>query len=136
MAIEYGTEEWVKAVSQEVNTSQAYKDAAKNWEGDMYFIVEPKEEFKEKIVMYFDLWHGECRQAGVIADESEKTPAYRFWAPYSIWKKILLGELDSVQAMMSGKLNLKGDMGQIMKMPNAAVEFTNCMIRIDTEFPV
>lgn len=136
MAIEYGKEEWVMAVCQECNERQAYKEAAKDWEGDMYFIIEPEGDFKEKIIMYFDLWHGECRDASIIADESEKNPSYNFLAPYSIWKKVLLGELDSVQAMMSGKINLKGDMAQIMKMPNAAVEFTNCMIGIDTEFPV
>jgi putative sterol carrier protein len=136
MGIKYGTEEWVKAVAQDCNESQAYKEAAKDWEGDMYFVIEPEGDFEEKIIMYFDLWHGECRGASIIADENEKNPAYRFWAPYGIWKKILMGELDSVQAMMSGKLNLKGDMSQIMKMPNAAVEFTNCMIRVDTEFPV
>jgi len=135
MAIKYATEEWAKALCQECNSSQAYKEAAKDWEGDCYFIVEPEGEFKEQVIMYFDLWHGECREGSIIADESEKTPAYRFWAPYSVWKKITLKELDAVQAMMTGKLNLKGDMAQIMKMPKAAVELTNCSLKIDTEFP-
>ena len=42
MAITYGSEEWVKVVCEVVNKSQAYKDAAKIWEGDMYFIIEPE----------------------------------------------------------------------------------------------
>jgi len=135
MAIRFGTEEWVKAACAEVNKSQAYKDAAKNWEGDMYFIIEPEGGLKETIITYFDLWHGECRGAAVLADESAKTPAYRLWAPLSVWLNILEKKLDPVQAMMTGKLNLKGDMAQIMKMPRAAVELVECTTRVDTEFP-
>jgi len=135
MAIRFGTEEWVQAMCKEVNSSQAYKDAAKNWEGDMYFIVEPEGGLKETLVTYFDLWHGECRGASAPADESGKTPAYRFWAPLSVWRNILEKKLDPVQAMMTGKLNLKGDMAQIMKMPRSAVELVECTMRIDTEFP-
>jgi len=135
MAIAYGSEEWVKAACQEVNKSPVYKDAAKIWEGDMYFIIEPEGGLKEKIIMYFDLFHGECRSASVVTDESEKTPDYRFWAPLGIWRQILDKKLDSVQAMMTGKLNLKGDMSRIMRSPKAASELVNCMTNIDTEFP-
>lgn len=135
MAITFATEEWVKAACAEVNKSQAYKDAAKNWEGDMYFIIEPEGGLKETIITYFDLWHGECRGASVFADEGAKTPAYRLWAPLSVWLSILEKKLDPVQAMMTGKLNLKGDMAQIMKMPRAAVELVECVTRVDTEFP-
>ncbi len=90
---------------------------------------------KQRIIMYTDLWHGECRSACLIVDESEKPPAYRMTAPYGVWKQILDKKLDAVQAMMTGRLKVKGDMGQIMRMPRAAVELTNCTLLIDTEFP-
>ena len=74
MAIKYASEEWVKAAREAINKNPAYQEAAKKWEGDMYFIVEPEGGLKEKIFMYFDLWHGECRAASVVTDESAKTP--------------------------------------------------------------
>lgn len=135
MSIKYGTDEWVKALCAECNTSQAYREAAKNWEGDMYFITEPEGPVKERIIMYMDLWHGECRSACLITDASEKSPAYRMSALYGVWQQILEKKLDAVQAMMTGRLNVKGDMAQIMRMPRAAVELTNCTVRIDTRFP-
>jgi len=135
MGIKYGTDEWVKALCRECNKSQAYREAAKNWEGDMYFVTEPEGAVKERVVMYMDLWHGECRSACLITDESEKSPAYRMSAPYGVWKQILEKKLDAVQAMMTGRLNVKGNMAQIMRMPRAAVELTNCTLLIDTEFP-
>lgn len=135
MAIRFANDEWTKALCQEVNGSQAYKEAAKKWEGDMYFIIEPEGNLKEKIVLYFDLWHGECRSAGVVIDETEKSPAYRFSGPLSVWRNILEKKLDPIQALMIGKLSFKGDIAQVMKMPRAAIELVNCATRIDTEFP-
>jgi len=135
MTINFGSEAWVKAVGEEVNKSKAYQEAAKAWEGDMYFIIEPQGELKEKIIVYFDLWHGQCRSSSLVTNENEKTPAYRFWGPFGIWRQILEKKLDAVQALMSGKLNIKGDMSQIMKQPKAASEMVNCMIQVETEFP-
>jgi len=135
MAIMYGSDEWAKALCQELNKSQAYKEAAKNWEGDLYFMVEPREPWLEGFAMYFDLWHGECREACVVAEESDRSPKYRIWAPYSVWKQIMEKKLDGVQAMMTGKLSMQGEMAQVMKMPRATTELTNCSLLIDTEFP-
>lgn len=35
MAVLFGTQEWADVVVRELNSSQAYKEAAKNWEGGM-----------------------------------------------------------------------------------------------------
>jgi putative sterol carrier protein len=37
--------------------------------------------------------------------------------------------------MMTGKIKVKGDMAQIMKMPRAAVELVNCATAFETAFP-
>ncbi len=71
MAILFGSQDWVDALKKALETSQAYKEAAKNWEGDIYIIVDPDASYKNRHVLYLDLWHGECREASVIADENE-----------------------------------------------------------------
>jgi putative sterol carrier protein len=135
MAVKFGSEEWLKAFIQEISRSQAYKEVANKWEGDLYFIIEPEASLKDKIIVYVDLWHGECRSSALVTDEGEKTPAYRIWGPFSIWRQILEKKLDPVQAMMTGRLKVKGDMAQIMRMPRAAVELVNCVTNFETEFP-
>lgn len=135
MALTYGTQEWADAAMQEMNTSKAYQEAAKNWEGDMYIILEPDASFKHRIITYYDLWHGQCRSASVIKDESDKSPRYQIYGPFTVMNQILEKKLDAVQAMMTGKLKVKGDMAQIMRMPRAAVEFVNSLTRVDTVFP-
>ena len=135
MAIMFGSQEWADAACKELNTSQKYKEAAKNWEGDMYVIVEPDASFKHRIITYFDLWHGDCRSACIVKDEKEKSPKYLISGPFTVMKQVLDKKVDPVQAMMTGKLKVKGDMAQIMRMPRAAVEFVNGLIAFETVFP-
>jgi putative sterol carrier protein len=135
MAILFGTQEWVDALKKALEASQAYKEAAKKWEGDLYIIVDPDASYKHRHIVYLDLWHGECRGASLIKDESEKSPQYRIFGPFTIMKQILDKKVDAVQSMMTGKLKVQGDMAQIMRMPNAAVELVNCMTSFETVFP-
>jgi putative sterol carrier protein len=135
MAILFGSQEWLDALKKALETSQAYKEAAKNWEGDIYFVVEPDASYENRHIMYLDLWHGECREALAIADENEKSPKYRIVGPFANWKQILTKKVDPVQSMMTGKIKVKGDMAQIMKMPRAAVELVNCATAFETLFP-
>jgi putative sterol carrier protein len=135
MAILFGSQDWLDALKKALETSQAYKEAAKNWEGDIYFVVEPDASYENRHIMYLDLWHGECREALAIADENEKSPKYRIVGPFTNWKQILNKKVDPVQSMMTGKIKVKGDMAQIMKMPRAAVELVNCATAFETLFP-
>jgi putative sterol carrier protein len=135
MAILFASQEWLDSLKKALETSQAYKEAAKNWEGDIYFIVEPDASYKQRNIMYLDLWHGECREASVITDENEKSPKYRILGPFTNWKQILNKKVDPVQSMMTGKIKVKGDMAQIMKMPRAAVELVNCATAFEAVFP-
>jgi len=135
MAILFGSQEWVDALKKALETSQTYKEAAKKWEGDIYIIVEPDASYKHRNIVYLDLWHGECREARAITDENEKSPKYRIFGPFTNMKQILDKKVDPVQSMMTGKLKVKGDMAQIMKMPRAAVELVNCMTAFETVFP-
>jgi putative sterol carrier protein len=135
MAILFGSQEWVDALKKALETSQPYKEAAKNWEGDLYIIVEPDASYKLRHILYLDLWHGKCRQGRVITDEREESPKYRIFGPFTNMKQILDKKVDPVQSMMTGRIKVKGDMVQIMKMPRAAVELVNCMTAFETVFP-
>ncbi len=134
--LRFGSDEWVQALRDELNTSQAYEDAAKNWEGDFYFVVDPEGAVNESMYLYMDLWHGKCRAAFVAKDKSAKTPAFVMSGPYSKWKKVVLAQLDPIQALMTGQLKLKGNMVMVMKNVKAAQEIVRACTRIDTEFEI
>ena len=135
MALLFPSEEWLEALVDELNSSQAYRDAAKNWEGDFYFIIEPEGSLKERVTAYMDLWHGECRSACIVANENEKNPEIRIRAPLGIWRQVLEMKLNPIQGMLTGQLKITGNMMKIVKTPRAAIELVNCCSRVPTDFP-
>jgi putative sterol carrier protein len=132
----FGSNEWIQALHNELNASQAYEDAAKNWEGDFYFIVEPEGALTETVYLYMDLWHGKSREAKLVTDPKEKNPAFTMSGKYGKWKLVVQGKLDPIQALMTGQLKLKGNMAMVMKNVKAAQEIIRACTRIDTEFPM
>ena len=135
MGIQFATDEWIKALMVEVNQSEAYRKAAKTWEGDFYFIVEAGEGVAEDVYMYMDLWHGECRSAFKVDDAGQKSPAFVMNAPVSIWKQVFEKKIDPIRGLMSGKLKLTGNMMKVIKAPKAAIELVACCTKIDTVYP-
>jgi len=135
MALLFPSEEWLEALVDELNSSQAYRDAAKNWEGDFYFIIEPEGSLKERVTAYMDLWHGECRSACIVANENEKNPEIQIRAPLGIWRQVLEMKLNPIQGMLTGQLKITGNMMKIVKTPRAAIELVNCCSRVPTDFP-
>ncbi|MCX7975782.1 MAG: SCP2 sterol-binding domain-containing protein [Bellilinea sp.] len=132
----FPSNEWIKAMMQDLNQSQSYKEAAKNWEGDFYFIIEPGGSLTETVILYMDLWHGECRNAFEVKNPDEIKPAFALKGPVAVWKKVMTKQLDPMQAMMTGQLKLTGNMAMVMKNVRAAKELVESCTRIPTEFPV
>jgi putative sterol carrier protein len=135
MAYKFPSGEWMKALMEEVNHSDAYRKSAAKWEGDFYFIVEPGSGLAEQMVLYIDLWHGEARSAGKVANEGEKSPEFVIRAPLATWRRVIEKKLDPIQGMITGQLKLKGTMSKIMRYPKAAAELVNCATKVPTEFP-
>ena len=134
MAHRFPSDAWIKALMEELNKSAAYAEAAKTWEGDFYFVVEPGGSLTKATLLYMDLWHGKCREAFEVADESVKTPVFRMSAPPATWKKVLTKKLDPIQGLMTGQLKLKGNMAMVMKSVKAAKELVEASTRVETEF--
>lgn len=135
MTYTFPSDEWVKAFVVAINNSEPYRKAAATWEGDFYFIVEPGSGVPEQAVLYVDLWHGEARSGGMLADESEKNPEFVIRAPIGTWRRVIEKKLDPIQGMVTGQLKLKGTLSKIMRAPKAAAELVNCATKVPTEFP-
>jgi len=131
---EFGSDEWLNAFQEAINSSPAYADAAKTWEGDFYFVIDAGGAIDKEIVMYVDLWHGRCRGVCRAADRSAKNPGFVINAPESVWRKVIEKKLDAIQGLMTRQLKLKGDMIKIMKAVKAAKELVECTTKVPTRF--
>lgn len=132
----FPSDEWVKQLENELNTSEAYAEAAKNWEGDFYFVIDPDKDnpVQETSYLYMDLYHGKCRDAYRVYNKDEKQPAFVMSGAYSKWKRVVTAQLDPIQGLMTGQLKLKGNMVMVMKNVKAAQEMVKACTRIDAEF--
>lgn len=137
MAIFFPSDPWIKQMMEDLNSSQAYLDAAKNWEGDFFFVIQPEGVLQSPVTLYMDLHHGKCRRAFEVTQETEQPqPAYRLSGPVTVWKKVMTRKLDPMQAMMTGQLRLQGNMATVMRNVRAAKELVESCTRIETDFPV
>ena len=134
MALQFPSDAWAKAFKDEINQSESYAEAAKNWEGDFYFVIEPEGSMTKRVILYVDLWHGKSREAFEVKDEAEKKPAFRMTAPISTWKQVIYKKLDPLQGLMTNKIKLVGNMAMVMRNVKAAKELVEATTRLDTVF--
>jgi putative sterol carrier protein len=133
--VQFATDAWIRHFHQEVNRSEAYRHAARNWEGDFYFIIEPEGSLKEPVYMYMDLWHGASREAFIAQNPAAKNPEFVISAPVSTWQDVIELRLDPIKGLMTKKLKLEGNMAKIMRAVKAANELVRCTTLVPTKFP-
>jgi putative sterol carrier protein len=132
----FPSEEWLDEYVKRINESEAYKEAAATWEGDVCFVfeAEPDKGVKENLYGWLDLWHGECREGKLVPAEEGDKAKFLIRAPYSRWKEVIKKDLDPVKGMMQGKLMLRGDLPTIDRYVKASNELVNLATTVPTEF--
>lgn len=131
------SEEWTQAFRELINGSAEYREAAHDWEGTVvyHFQAEPDRALVDDVYGWFDLWHGECRDARQVSAEEAAGADYVVSAPYSTWKQVLKKELDPMRAVMQGRLKLKGDLPTAVRYTKASLILQDLAGRVpDTEF--
>ena len=126
MPVVFPNAEWLKEFENKLNSDEHYAQIARNWEGDMYFIIEPDGNLKTQTVMYLDLWHGKCRGTEIVSEISSHQPAFSLKAGYGNFAKVLKGEMDPMQAMLTRKLDVKGNMAVMMRNVPTVLDFVRC----------
>jgi putative sterol carrier protein len=134
MLYKFPSDEWIKALSELLNTSETYRRSAKDWEGDFIFVAEPDETNPETAYLHLQLHHGSSAGAAMVSPDNLPETEYTINAPFSTWRKVIDGKLDPIQGMMTGQLKLKGDLMKVMRYPKAAQEIVTCCADIPTDW--
>lgn len=134
MTAVFPSEEWLKGLETKLNSDERYADVAKNWEGDLFFFIEPEGNLDERLTFYLDLWHGACRKVEYQpAPESHPKPAFTLTASYNNITAILSGKLNPMTAMMTSKLKVRGSMGYMMRNVPTVLDFVRVAQEVTTE---
>jgi putative sterol carrier protein len=133
MAI-FPTPEWLAALKDKLNADEKYGHTARNWEGDMKFVIEPGGALSSPVVFYLDLWHGKCREAVVVSEDGERNSAFTLKAPYGNFAQIMKGEIDPIRAMLTRKVIVQGNMVTITRNVPTVLDFVRCCREVTDNF--
>ncbi len=131
---QFPTDDWLQALMEKLNTDEKYAQVARNWEGDMAFVIEPQGALTEPKYFYLDLWHGKCRDAFVFDETRPMKPAFTLKAPYENYVRVLKGELAPMQALLTRKLGVKGNMAILMQSVPTVLDFVRCCREVTDSF--
>ena len=98
--------------------------------------VEPDSEAQEEpIALYMDLWHGKCRRAEIIEGGQGEMPAakYPLRARRDDFLSVLKGELDPMQAMLTRRLKVDGNMAYFLRNVPTVLDFVRCCRQVEIE---
>lgn len=109
MAVKYLTDEWAQQVTEKLNQSDAFKQAAGNQSATLQQVVNTPEGEKK---YYFKLADG---QAEVGMGETEG-PDATISQDYDTAVALAKNELTGTAAYMSGKIKVTGDLMKLMQL--------------------
>jgi putative sterol carrier protein len=114
-----------------LNTDDRYAEVAQNWEGDIYVVIDPDDsnpDQTESIAYYLDLWHGACRGGSYYATIKDDGPeaVFTFRTNMKNILKIFKGELDPIQAMLTRRLRVEGNMAYLLRNVPTVLDFIRC----------
>jgi putative sterol carrier protein len=130
----FGTEEWLMAYMKELNSNEAYAEAAKTWEGDFIFVFRKDDILDHDLFLWVDLWHGKARDGRILSSAEEVDAAFIFEGPYSNYVKLVEGTLDPIKGLVTGKFKLTGNIAKVMRAVKAAQELVRTITLTETEF--
>ncbi len=134
MPVVFPSVDWLKALEDKLNNDSRYFGIAKNWEGDLFFYIQPAGSLKEQLTLYLDLWHGKCRSVEYAPDPAKyPKPTFILRSPYDNFTSILKGKLDPMTAMMTNKLKVEGSFSYMMRNVPTVLDFVRCCKEITTE---
>ena len=138
MAYPFPSEEWLQVLVEVLNSDERYAEVAKKWEGDMTVVIEPEEGDERQdlpVAVYLDLWHGKCRSAQFIDLKNEEIPnaAFTLRLRISNIEQLFKGQLDPIQAMMTRRLRVEGNMAYMLRNVPTVLDFVRCCQKVPIE---
>jgi len=135
----FASEPWVAAVVAAVNRHPDLARAMAGLGTDLAAVVERDgRRFPQAVAVWGRQDGARIAEWRLLEDEDdvlELEPAYVVRAPYRLWKEILQGRADPVQAALSGRVKVKGDLEGLVRRASYRYILDEAFGTVPTEFP-
>jgi putative sterol carrier protein len=126
VAIKFLTEEWAKAVTEAVNSNDAFKQQAQGKTVKIQQVVTTPEETK----YFFKLEDGRAEVSVGELPDAEATLTQDYDTAVALSKN----ELNATAAYMSGKLKIQGDLMKLMQLQGLFSTLPQAIKELDVEY--
>jgi len=134
MAVMFPSIEWLNELKDSLNADKTFEKTAAKWEGSLVMHVQADELLDKETIMWIDPYHGKVRDAKIINSLDEENSEFVLGAKYATWKAIINGEMDSMKAMMKGKIKVQGKLTTLLKQTKASNALIKVQQNMDTVF--
>ena len=136
MAYRFGSDEWARALTEEINDSSEYRNAASRWgsgfNGNMLLAFEADAEMTTSHNLLVRLAGGRCNGAEFVDGDSHPDAGFSLRAPFGLWRSILERKTMAATAILTGKLKLDGDKLALLKHTAAHRALIHCTSEVET----
>ena len=134
MALMFPSIEWLNELKDSLNADKTFEKTAAKWEGSLVMHVQADELLDKETIMWIDPYHGKVRDAKIINSLDEEESEFVLGAKYTTWKAIINDEMDSMKAMMKGKIKVQGKLTTLLKQTKASNALIKVQQNMDTVF--
>lgn len=86
------------------------------------------------VYAYLDIYDGGCREVDVVQSLDEREYGFRIIGKYPAWRKLVAGEGGVIEMLMSGELDVDGDMQKVLQYSDGAVDLADISADVDSRF--
>jgi putative sterol carrier protein len=120
-------EKFASSFCQALNENKDYEEAGKGWKGALLMEMKACGEIEDDIRAYVDVEDGKCRGIELLGpgDDPQEEPVMTITGTMYLWRELAFQRKDPIQCLMTGLLEIDGDMALAMRYSRAALELAN-----------
>jgi putative sterol carrier protein len=134
----FPSREWAEAAIALVNADQETAQAGAGWEGDFGVVIDAEPgKLSKPFVAHIVPEEGRVKRFQLLVDPDdldEIEPAYLARAPYSVWKALLQGTLDPVEAVLRRRIAVQGDVQPLIERARYKGIADRLLQQVETRF--
>lgn len=115
----FPSKEWCEEAVRLTNADPESAAAGADWEADFGIVMEAEPgKLAADFTIHVQPRNGRIDRVEVLRDKDdldEIEPAYFARAPYSVWKALLKGELDPIEAVLKRRISVQGDLQPLIE---------------------
>ncbi|HZN91072.1 MAG TPA: hypothetical protein VFB81_00145 [Myxococcales bacterium] len=134
----FPSREWAEAAIALLNADEETAEAGEGWEADFGVVIDAEPgKLSRAFVAHIEPRDGKVKRFRVLADPDdleELEPAYLARAPYSVWKALLQGTLDPVEAVLRRRISVQGDVQPLIERAKHKGIADRLLAKLETVF--